>query len=376
MITWLNPGALVALSAAALPIVVHLLLRNRAAAVRVPSIRFMVPTRESAVRLQRPSNLLLLLIRIAILVCAAIALSAPLVIIEARKAQWLDRTRRAVVVDGSASVDASAAGEAAAAELSGASSAQRFDTADLAEGIKRASAWLRHAPPGRLELVVVSDFQAGAATAASFASVPPDAAIRTVTVQRRAASQSEIDGGVVLFGSRCYAQRITLDGAGTSYALRDTGASADLEFLKGASTSPGIGSLAQTVSGAGIFVSPGDIPAVVAFSSAGGATETTDPAAITVDAPPDSLQAAIEVHDVLAARRDLPRVMEFEPQMIPTTTIESWSREPAGSELRSWGTFESSDARWFWLASIALLALETIVRRDRERSTVGRANAA
>ncbi|CAN5692485.1 hypothetical protein BH18ACI5_BH18ACI5_23760 [soil metagenome] len=376
MIAWLNPGALVALSAAVLPIVIHLLLRNRSMTVRVPSIRFMVQTRESAVRLHRPSNLLLLLIRIAILVCAAIALAAPLVMIEARKAQWLGQTRRAVVVDVSESVDPSASAEAAAAQLTGAASAQRFEAADVAAGIERASAWLRHAPPGRLELVVVSDFQAGAVTAASFASVPPDAAIRTATVPRRAAAGGEIDGGVVLYGSRRYAQRITLDGAGTSYALRQTGAAGAVEFLKGASISPGIASLAKTVAAAGIFAPPPNMPAVVGFTSPGRAAETTDPAAIIVDAPPESLQAAMAVHDVLTTRRDLARVMEFEPQAIPVTTIASWSREPAGSETKGWERFDNSDARWFWLASIALLAVETMARRDRERAPAERANAA
>ncbi|MEO5895471.1 MAG: BatA domain-containing protein [Vicinamibacterales bacterium] len=376
MMAWLNPGALVALSAAVLPIVIHLLLRNRATTVRVPSIRFMVQTRESAVGLSRPSNLLLLLIRTAILVCAAIALAAPLVTIDTRKAHWLGQTRRAVVVDVSESVDPSASAEAAAAQSSGAASAQRFEAAEVAAGIERASAWLRHAPPGRLELVVVSDFQAGAVTAASFASVPPDAAIRTATVPRRAAAGGEIDGGVVLYGPRRYAQRITLDGAGTAYALRETGATSGVEFLKGASTSPGTASLAKTVAAAGIFAPPAEIPAVVVFTPPGRAAETTDPAAIVVDAPAESLQAAIVVHEVLTTRRDLPGLMEFEPQTIPTATIDSWSRDAARSDTRRWDRFEGSDARWFWLASIALLGVETILRRDRQEAPVERANAA
>ncbi len=113
MIAWLNPGALVAIAAAALPIVVHLLLRARAARVIVPSVRFISATRESAIRIRRPSDGVLLLLRMLIVVCAALALAAPVVITESRTSAWMNRTIRAIVVDTSASVDPASAAEAA-----------------------------------------------------------------------------------------------------------------------------------------------------------------------------------------------------------------------------------------------------------------------
>jgi hypothetical protein len=376
MIAWLNPGALVALAAAALPVVVHLLLRHRAVIRRVATIRFLVRTRESAVRLQRPSDLLLLTLRVAALAAAAIALAAPVVITGAREAHWMARTVRAVVVDTSASVDATAAAEAAAAQMSSAVSARRFDDANVSAGISRAAAWLRTAPPGRPELVVVSDFQAGAATSASFAPVPAAVAVTTVAVPGQAAPPADVDGGTVFYGPRRYSQRITFEGAGTSYALRDTGSIGQVEFLKGASTSPEISGLASTLAGAGIFAPPVDKPVVVSLGSPDRRAHPLEPGTIAVDAPSGSLQAGVTVHDVLATRRDLSSLMEFEPQRIPVKILESWSRGPGSSDTRAWQRSESSDARWFWLASIGLLVAEAVVRRERAVTPAERANAA
>ena len=48
MIAWLNPGGLPLIALAALPIVIHLLLRRRARVVPFPTVRFIVPSDRSA----------------------------------------------------------------------------------------------------------------------------------------------------------------------------------------------------------------------------------------------------------------------------------------------------------------------------------------
>jgi hypothetical protein len=365
MIAWLNPGALVAIAAAGLPVVVHLLLRTRAARVVVPSVRFISSTRESAIRIRRPSDTVLLLVRMLILVCAALALAAPVVITESRTAGWMNRVIRAIVVDTSASVDPASAAEAAAAQSVGAFETARFEGPDIAAAIRRAATWLRVAAPGRQELVLVSDFQHGAVSEAEFAALPSGAGILPVTVGRRPAALVEIDGGIVQFGARRYAQEITIDGAATSYRLRETQAGSGTDFVKDASGSVDLGRLARTVAAAGIFVPRG--PAALAFTRPG--TLARGSAALDLDTAPDSLETATEVHQLLAARPDLPALGEAEPMATDPAVVKGWYREARAPEASAWRRVTDSDARWFWLAALVLLAGEALVRRDRSAAS-------
>ena len=102
MIAWLNPGALVGLAVLAGPVLVHLLLRHRAARILFPSLRFVRASRTAAVRLRPPSDWLLLALRLATLGLAVLALAQPLLLAPARVAAWNARLARAVVVDVSA----------------------------------------------------------------------------------------------------------------------------------------------------------------------------------------------------------------------------------------------------------------------------------
>ena len=99
MIGWQNAAALWALPLAAVPFVVHLLRTHHAKRVAFPSLRFVQPSRTAAVRMRLPSDVLLMLVRIAIVALAVGALAGPIVLTEARTAAWNARTARAVVVD-------------------------------------------------------------------------------------------------------------------------------------------------------------------------------------------------------------------------------------------------------------------------------------
>lgn len=350
MIAWLNPAALVTLAAVALPFVVHLLLRHRATPVVVASVRFITTTREAAVRIRRPSDPVLLLLRILIIACAAVALAAPALVTASRRSAWADRSIRAVVVDTSASVDARLAGEAAAAESTGAFALRRFEDAEIASATSRAAAWLREAPPGRQELVLVSDFQHGAVSPAAFSELPAEAGIRTVAVPLRVRPAMDVDGGAVQVGARRYDQRITLESRTTSYSLREMRGSAGTGFLNGASTSPALEKLARIVGAAGLFIPP------------------TGPVSFASTSPPDSLEAATELHRLLSARGDLARLVEIEPLSIAPDIVKSWNRDPRPPSSNGSRRMTDSDARWFWLAAIGLLGIETLIRRDRSHA--------
>ena len=80
-----------------------------------------------------------------------------------------------------------------------------------------------------------------------------------------------------------------------------------------------------------------------------------------------SLDAAIVVRAALEARIDPGAVAAHEVASIPEGTLRSWSREaamPSGENARQ---SDRSDARWFWLAALLLLAFEGALRRRDER---------
>ena len=85
---WLLPAAFVGLLALAGPLLVHLLRRQRARTLVVPTVRFIPGLDQSIVRLRTPADGWLLLLRMAIVASAALALARPLLLTDARAAAW------------------------------------------------------------------------------------------------------------------------------------------------------------------------------------------------------------------------------------------------------------------------------------------------
>ena len=181
---WRNPVAWLGLATLLIPVAIHLLVRHRAEPRPFPSLRFVQPTRLASVRRKMISDWPLLLIRMAMLAAAVAALADPLWQSAARRAEWNARQARAIVVDTTPSVSRSARGDAVRSlvqrEAASAFRAETFGTKDVADGIRRAAAWLRTAPPARRELVVISDFQLGALDAAMLRDIPSHVGIRFV----------------------------------------------------------------------------------------------------------------------------------------------------------------------------------------------------
>ena len=98
--TWPRRGAFAGLLLLAGPVLVHLLAAaERAAACMFPATHFVRATRAAAVRLRRPSDIGLLLLRLAIVAAAVLAAAQPLVLTPWRLAQWNTRVSRAVIVE-------------------------------------------------------------------------------------------------------------------------------------------------------------------------------------------------------------------------------------------------------------------------------------
>jgi aerotolerance regulator-like protein len=83
---------------------------------------------------------------------------------------------------------------------------------------------------------------------------------------------------------------------------------------------------------------------------------------VDVGAPVSSLLAVAVVRAALAARLGPPGLPEAEIDRISRDALVAWSRRPGPVERDAWRLAETSDARWLWLAVIALLRVEGWLR--------------
>ncbi len=171
-VTFLQPWVWLLAAAAAVPVVIHLLERNRSRRLLFPSLRFLERTRLSSTRLRRLQDIPLLCLRVAIVLAAVMALAQPVFITAARQDAWSRRVARAVVVDeGSAPADD---------ELRSAAAGAAFARARASDAIRDAVRWLMEQEPPARELVVLSSFRRGVVAPADLAQVPEAVGIRLV----------------------------------------------------------------------------------------------------------------------------------------------------------------------------------------------------
>jgi hypothetical protein len=390
MIAWLHPAAIAGLLAIALPVVVHLLRRERARRVIVPSLRFVRASERSAVRLRTPSDPWLLLLRIAIVACAALAAGRPFLLTDARRAAWSDRVARAVIVDTSASMGEGIDAAEITAAADGASPSMTIGTTDLRRGIARAVSWLAGAPPARREIVVLSDFQRGSISPADLAAVPDAIGLRLVPVGAPVPSTPGL--GILGRDGTLTASVTPLDDA-TSVTYGRASAMEGLEIVSAPEQRASVERLMQVVHAAGAMAPSPEQPIVIRFGATGGDTadqtapewaiaagarllrapevQGIDPGVsvrdgrlvVDVGAAPDSLEAALVVKAALDARVDPSSLSETEPQRLSDAAITAWSREPGPADASAWRQTDESDGRWLWALALLLLAIETFVRR-------------
>jgi hypothetical protein len=157
------------------PVVIHLLVRAPARVVDFPSLRFVRVSPMRAARRRLLSDWALLAVRMGVLAAAAAALANVSWFAPWERNAWNARVARAVVVD--ARVPAP---DRELAALAGSFSSTRIDAVDLRDGVRRARAWLAAAPPGRRELVVISDFPLGSIDRLDIDEIPAQVGLRLV----------------------------------------------------------------------------------------------------------------------------------------------------------------------------------------------------
>jgi hypothetical protein len=200
-VIWLNPAAWIGLVALAAPILIHILVQQRAERQPFPSLRFLQQTRLASIRRHVLEDLPLLAIRAAILAAAVAALAGPLVITPMQRQAWNARVVRAIVVnDAAATFQARDRGAQQGAPRPRPFLSQTFETRSLPDGLPGALAWLDNAPPARRELVIAGPLALGSVTAADLSSVPPAIGIRFERSGTLPAERT-IAGGQVLGGT-------------------------------------------------------------------------------------------------------------------------------------------------------------------------------
>lgn len=280
MIAFANPWAWLGAAALALPIAVHLLRRHRATRRPFPTLRFLPDARVVAVRRHRPTDVPLMLIRLAVVAAAVIALAQP-VWRNASATRAADPgLSRAVVVDRSPrmaqpSDDGRPGGERAAAEvnrLSGATNQIVVDAADIRAGLAAAIGWATR-QTGDREIVVVSSFAAGSLSAADAAAVPAGVGLKLIPVPVNLDSQPAglpLDARSTRAESRRVTPRMTLTPGQTavSWATGPAASSAPIDWRARAEDAAGLATATGAALDVGVPVRAADRPVVVVLPGA------------------------------------------------------------------------------------------------------------
>ena len=365
---WLSPLAAVALVALVAPILVHVLARQRATRVLFPTLRFIEPRQLASIRRRALEDIALLTVRAAIFVCAAAAVAGPFVLTAARRRAWDARTIRAGVTD-----------------------------ADPREGLTRAVDWLAHQPPGRREVVIRSPLPLGSITAADIAAVPSFIGIRFEPVGTWPASRSARAPSVVENG-RVIDRELTLNAERTS--VRDVGSggpvASTVEIVAAEDPRPAVEDLhaalarrrvPTALSGRAGRIVFSAAPTKMAPISEAWMADAAAAVARDVDSSNGSLlafgsdghrlvvvahvaatdpRAAMIVESVARSLGPPAEQAAIEILPISQTQLRAWTREPgpAGQSIAP-ETLDQDDRRWLWAATLLLLLIEGLMRRQR-----------
>ena len=412
MIQFLSPWAAAGLVLLAGPLLVHLLLRRNARHVLFPAARFLVETRAAAVRVRRPSDVLLLIVRLAIVAAAVAAAAQPLLTTSRRLAQWDGRTVRAVVVDTTAT-GGSDVDRLVEQEMASAFRAARFASADLSDAIGRSAEWFGEAPPGRREVVIVSDFQRGAIDREDLDALPAGAGVRTIRTGSLPAVREVRLPPVEGYRDAAWQPALRLDASGTAATWTRAAAPARVSWLTTSQAERENEAAARAVHAAiSAGVASGDDTHRIRVRFAGGPAEPAgqpvrtrwmvDAAlalrrspllrqihasvstaerdgqlVVETSAAAASLDAPAIVRAIVLAVRPAPIAnREAEVVAIPDAELSAWRRDaaPLGTPSGRLTVKDDgeSDARWFWAAALTLLAIEGWLRARTRQSAMER----
>ena len=433
---WLNPLALAGLAAAALPVIIHLLKRHRAARVPFPTLRFLTDSRAAAVRMRSLSDPWLLILRVATIVAAVLAAAQPDLVTSWQRARADRRLARAILVDTSSSTGVfDRQREEAVAVERRADAVVELRSERVGGSICQAAAALLEGPVARHEIVVISDFQHGTINGAEIDCVPPDAGLRFIQIGGALAGHPSVTLVGLPADGRRTEQRVEFEGPRTKVTFSEGEAAAlpQPRILASPNHAVAVAQLLRAAARVGTptlpankpmtFIFPG-VPApaaaglrapwmiaalvavredaallevatsrrnvkasalsptwaAAARSAAGdplvSAAAEGDRLLVSVSAEPSDLLALATVRAFLTAAATMPDWRELEVENIPASQLKKWTRVAGPIPDERFKPTPPGDARWLWGLTLALLCAEWFARRDRPAAVRTEARAA
>lgn len=370
-IAWIAPAALAAVALIALPIAVHLLVRQHARVLAYPSLRFLRETRLAAFRRRAIQDAALLACRVTIIVAAVTALAGPVLQTPSRTASYASRTSRAIVAIDVA--DPSVIAQAAEGAFASAS----FTRASAADALADASRWLDRQAPSTREIVVAGELRRGAIDHSDLAAVPAGIGIRFLPAPTASNADFTMpvlarrNGVLMLIDRRVHA------GSAATHVTDSTGLALPSDIVrivaKPADTALAEASLRAALD-AGVPWADFDHHVVVVWEGAvepsAFATATADRQDLKTSGPQDPRVVRMAVPAPPAAAADVVRdVLSTvsppdlkDPIAIGAEQLASWTRSP-GPPASDAPLSDEGDRRWMWGLALMLLALESWMRR-------------
>jgi hypothetical protein len=359
------------------PIAIHLLARHQAVRTAFPTLKFITASELNAIKRQRLTDIPLLIVRLLMIALAVAAIAGPR--FGSAPAANDDEAARVTVYD----MTASAATGRSDSVVDGPRPRRAIVRADsLGEGLKAASAWAIR-QPGRREITVVSDFQYGAIDDAAVRLVPQGIGLhfeRVPSTPRAApvgftrdkdrarmvwpAQRPGYSGGIaVKAGPDQVLANATLDSVVSVVPFENNPEEpAVLIVFPGAPDRQALVSSMVPIDQPWMFDVTRELlaksPAVARVGGLRPISMTR--LIVALDAAPGSVEAAEAVATIARGLKRLDPVSESDPRTIDDAQLKAWERPAEPAVIQRAG---EPQGRWLWMGVVALLALETVVRR-------------
>ena len=365
-IAWVAPAALIGLGLVALPIAIHLLVRQQARSLAYPSLRFLRETELARFRRRTLQDAGLLLCRVTIIALAGVALAGPVLQMSSRTTRQAGRTSIAVVA-------LEGADEALISTMTaGAFASAAFRRPAIADSFADAMRWLAQQRPSSREIVIAGTLRRGSVTEGDLRIIPTEIGVRFNAVP--APSSSDVSWPVLTRRNGALMRidrRVHLDTDETRIVEGEaTSVPNDLISIvaRGEDTPLAQAALRAALAG-GVAWSDFDRRMVIVWEGADEVAikrDRPDVRTIRMAVPSPSAAAADQV--LRALNEVSPPTADLEPVMITPEQLSSWSRTP-GPPATNAPLADEGDRRWIWGIILALLAVETWMRRRRPELT-------